>query len=82
MLMSRSADTPHPGYGYQGWLKDRVNRKGNVVDPDALIQRLRCRYRTVVLTLCGTTLKKDLDWNEQGVEGCYRFFKPGLETGS
>ena len=46
--------------------------KGNVVDPDALIQRYGADTARL-FSLFAAPPEKDLDWNEQGVEGCYRF---------
>ncbi|MDP3981661.1 MAG: leucine--tRNA ligase, partial [Chlamydiota bacterium] len=48
--------------------------KGNVVDPDVLIKR--CGADTARLfSLFAAPPEKDLDWNDDGVEGCYRFIK-------
>lgn len=46
--------------------------KGNVVDPDALIKRYGADTARL-FSLFAAPPEKDLDWNEQGVEGCYRF---------
>lgn len=46
--------------------------KGNVVDPDYLIER----YGADTTRLCclfASPPEKDLDWSDKGVEGCYRF---------
>jgi leucyl-tRNA synthetase len=46
--------------------------KGNVVDPDALIKRYGADTARL-FSLFAAPREKDLDWNEQGVDGCYRF---------
>lgn len=46
--------------------------KGNVVDPDALIKHYGADTARM-FSLFAAPPEKDLDWNEQGVEGCYRF---------
>jgi leucyl-tRNA synthetase len=46
--------------------------KGNVVDPDALINRYGADTARL-FTLFAAPPEKDLDWSDQGVEGCYRF---------
>ena len=46
--------------------------KGNVVDPDEMVERYgadTCR----LYTLFAAPPEKDMDWNESGVEGQYRF---------
>ncbi|MCX7965861.1 MAG: leucine--tRNA ligase [Syntrophorhabdaceae bacterium] len=46
--------------------------KGNVVDPDYLIEK----YGADTTRLCclfASPPEKDLDWSDKGVEGCYRF---------
>ena len=48
--------------------------KGNVVDPDEIIQNYGAdTARLFILFAAPPT--KDLEWNNQGVEGCYRFLK-------
>ena len=48
--------------------------KGNVVDPDEIIQNYGAdTARLFILFAAPPT--KDLEWNSQGVEGCYRFLK-------
>jgi leucyl-tRNA synthetase len=48
--------------------------KGNVVDPDEIIQSYGAdTARLFILFAAPPT--KDLEWNNQGVEGCYRFLK-------
>ena len=48
--------------------------KGNVVDPDEIIQNYGAdAARLFILFAAPPT--KDLEWNNQGVEGCYRFLK-------
>jgi leucyl-tRNA synthetase len=48
--------------------------KGNVVDPDDMIRRYGADT-TRLFTLFAAPPEKDLEWNEQGVEGCYRFLE-------
>jgi leucyl-tRNA synthetase len=48
--------------------------KGNIVDPDEMIQRYGADT-TRLFTLFAAPPEKDLEWNEQGVEGCYRFLE-------
>ncbi len=48
--------------------------KGNVVEPDAMVARYgadTCR----LFTLFASPPERDLEWNEQGVEGCHRFLE-------
>ena len=48
--------------------------KGNVVDPDEIIQNYGAdTARLFILFAAPPT--KDLEWSNQGVEGCYRFLK-------
>jgi len=46
--------------------------KMNVVDPDHLIARYGADTARL-FSLFAAPPEKDLEWNEQGVEGCYRF---------
>ncbi len=46
--------------------------KGNVVDPDALISKYGADTARL-FSLFAAPPEKDLDWNDQGVEGSYRF---------
>ncbi|WP_225072230.1 leucine--tRNA ligase [Desulfuromonas sp. CSMB_57] len=46
--------------------------KKNVVDPDQLISRFGADTARL-FSLFAAPPEKDLEWNEQGVEGCYRF---------
>ncbi|MEZ4599452.1 MAG: leucine--tRNA ligase [Syntrophotaleaceae bacterium] len=46
--------------------------KKNVVDPDQLIKRFGADTARL-FSLFAAPPEKDLEWNEQGVEGCYRF---------
>jgi len=46
--------------------------KKNVVDPDHLISRYGADTARL-FTLFAAPPEKDLEWNDQGVEGCYRF---------
>ncbi|MCX8110723.1 MAG: leucine--tRNA ligase [Syntrophorhabdaceae bacterium] len=48
--------------------------KGNVVDPDYLIEK----YGADATRLCclfAAPPEKDLDWSDKGIEGCYRFLQ-------
>ncbi|MCI0568461.1 MAG: leucine--tRNA ligase, partial [Acidobacteria bacterium] len=48
--------------------------RGNVVEPDAMIRRYgadTCR----LFSLFAAPPERDMDWNEQGVEGCHRFLE-------
>ncbi len=46
--------------------------KGNIVDPDDMVRRYGADT-TRLFTLFAAPPEKDLEWNEQGVEGCFRF---------
>ncbi|MDT8441109.1 MAG: leucine--tRNA ligase [Desulfuromonadales bacterium] len=46
--------------------------KKNVIDPDGLIERFGADTARL-FTLFAAPPEKDLEWNEQGVEGCFRF---------
>ena len=46
--------------------------KGNVVDPDEMIKRYGADT-TRLFTLFAAPPEKDLEWDEKGVEGCFRF---------
>jgi leucyl-tRNA synthetase len=46
--------------------------KKNVIDPDGLISRYGADTARL-FTLFASPPEKDLEWNDQGVEGCYRF---------
>ncbi|HSA59456.1 MAG TPA: leucine--tRNA ligase [bacterium] len=48
--------------------------KGNVVDPNYLIERYGADTARL-FSLFASPPEKDLDWNDQGVEGAYRFLK-------
>ena len=48
--------------------------KGNVVDPDEIIQNYGADTARLFI-LFAAPPAKDLEWNSQGVEGCYRFLK-------
>jgi leucyl-tRNA synthetase len=48
--------------------------KGNVVEPDAIVERYgadTCR----LFILFASPPERDLEWNDQGVEGCHRFLE-------
>jgi leucyl-tRNA synthetase len=46
--------------------------KGNVVDPDYLIEKYGADTARL-FCLFASPPERDLDWSDQGVEGCYRF---------
>ncbi len=46
--------------------------KGNVVDPDEMIERYGADT-TRLFSLFAAPPERDLEWTEQGVEGCWRF---------
>ncbi len=48
--------------------------KGNVVDPDYLIERYGADTARL-FCLFASPPEKDLDWSDKGVEGCYRFLQ-------
>jgi leucyl-tRNA synthetase len=46
--------------------------KGNVVDPDAMIDRYGADT-TRLFSLFAAPPERDLDWSDAGIEGCFRF---------
>jgi leucyl-tRNA synthetase len=48
--------------------------KGNTVDPDALVQKYGADTARL-FTLFAAPPQKELEWNESGVEGAFRFIK-------
>ena len=48
--------------------------KGNTVDPDDMVRRYGADT-TRLFTLFAAPPEKDLEWNEKGVEGCFRFLE-------
>ena len=48
--------------------------KGNVVTPDEIVERYGADTGRLFI-LFASPPEKDLDWNDQGVEGCHRFLK-------
>ncbi|HKB07689.1 MAG TPA: leucine--tRNA ligase [Candidatus Polarisedimenticolia bacterium] len=48
--------------------------KGNVVEPDDMVSRYGADT-TRLFTLFAAPPEKDLEWNEKGVEGCFRFLE-------
>jgi leucyl-tRNA synthetase len=46
--------------------------KGNVVDPDAMVAKYGADT-TRLFSLFAAPPERDLEWNEAGVEGCFRF---------
>ncbi len=71
-----SADEPFVNLLTQGMvIKDGAKMsksKGNVVDPDALISKYGADTARL-FSLFAAPPEKDLDWNDQGVEGSSRF---------
>jgi len=54
--------------------------KGNVVDPDPMIDKYGADTVRLFM-LFASPVEKDIDWNERGVEGLYRFFAARLAAG-
>ncbi len=48
--------------------------KGNVVSPDEIVERYGADTGRLFI-LFASPPEKDLDWNDQGVEGCHRFLR-------
>ena len=46
--------------------------KGNVVDPDAMIERFGADT-TRLFSLFAAPPERDLEWSDAGIEGCWRF---------
>ncbi len=46
--------------------------KGNIVEPDAIIEKFGADTARLFI-LFASPPEKDLEWNDQGVEGCFRF---------
>lgn len=71
-----SADEPFVNLLTQGMvIKDGAKMsksKGNVVDPDALITKYGADTARL-FSLFAAPPEKDLDWNDQGVDGSFRF---------
>jgi leucyl-tRNA synthetase len=69
-------DEPFPHYLAQGMVtKDgsaMSKSKGNVVDPDAMIQSYGADALRLFI-LFAAPPEKEFAWNEDGIEGCYRF---------
>ncbi|HEX9868250.1 MAG TPA: class I tRNA ligase family protein, partial [Candidatus Tectomicrobia bacterium] len=55
-----------------GRMEKMSKSKHNVVDPDDMIQKYGADT-TRLFILFAAPPERDLDWNDQGVEGCYRF---------
>lgn len=55
-----------------GRVEKMSKSKKNVVDPDALIKKYGADTARL-FSLFAAPPEKDLEWSEQGVEGCYRF---------
>ncbi|MBI1860709.1 MAG: leucine--tRNA ligase [Deltaproteobacteria bacterium] len=71
-----SSDEPFQKLLTQGMvIKDGAKMsksKGNVVSPHAIIEKFGADTGRL-FSLFAAPPEKDLDWNEKGVEGCYRF---------
>ncbi len=71
-----AADEPFTNLLTQGMvIKDGAKMsksKGNVVDPDALISKYGADTARL-FSLFAAPPEKDLDWNDQGVDGSFRF---------
>jgi leucyl-tRNA synthetase len=55
-----------------GRIEKMSKSKHNVIDPDEMIQRYGADT-TRLFILFAAPPERDLDWSDQGVEGCYRF---------
>jgi leucyl-tRNA synthetase len=55
-----------------GRMEKMSKSKRNVVDPDEMIRQYGADT-TRLFILFAAPPERDLDWNDQGVEGCYRF---------
>ena len=55
-----------------GRMEKMSKSKHNVVDPDEMIHKYGADT-TRLFILFAAPPERDLDWNDQGVEGCYRF---------
>jgi leucyl-tRNA synthetase len=55
-----------------GRLEKMSKSKHNVVDPDEMIRKYGADT-TRLFILFAAPPDRDLDWNDQGIEGCYRF---------
>jgi leucyl-tRNA synthetase len=60
------------GEARQGRTEKMSKSKKNVVDPEKLIKRFGCDTARL-FCLFAAPPEKDLEWNEKGVEGSYRF---------
>jgi leucyl-tRNA synthetase len=60
------------GVARQGRTEKMSKSKKNVVDPEKLIERFGCDTARL-FCLFAAPPEKDLEWNEKGVEGSYRF---------
>ncbi|MBI3076420.1 MAG: class I tRNA ligase family protein, partial [Deltaproteobacteria bacterium] len=57
-----------------GRVEKMSKSKRNIVDPDQVIERYGADTARLFI-LFAAPPEKDLDWSEQGVEGCYRFLQ-------
>ncbi len=63
----------HCGSEYvRGAVEKMSKSKKNTVDPDSIIERYGADT-TRLFTLFAAPPERDLEWSEEGVEGCYRF---------
>ena len=73
-----SADEPFTNLLTQGMVvKDGAKMsksKGNVVDPDYIIEKYGADTARLFI-LFASPPERELEWSDQGVEGCYRFLK-------
>jgi hypothetical protein len=46
--------------------------KGNVVPPDSIIRPMGADTMRLYILFCGPP-ERDIEWNDESVEGCYRF---------
>ncbi len=75
-LLNKNSTEPFLNLLNQGMvIKDGAKMsksKGNVVDPDDIVQKYGADSMRL-FTLFAAPPDKDLDWSEEGIEGCFRF---------